>query len=107
MERVSDAIYAALGCTHIDRRSVRKIQEAAEQIARFVEDCEEYKRLRAIEAAATAWRRSLENDNWAVDAIEDGACREGMAELLKLIPDGRENPPREKPYWAPSAKTIG
>jgi hypothetical protein len=45
----------------------------------------EIERLRKIEDAAKAWRKSLEDDHWAKDAIEDGACRPGMAELMKLV----------------------
>ncbi|MDO8596623.1 MAG: hypothetical protein Q7R45_08365 [Sulfuricaulis sp.] len=36
-EIIQRAIYAALGCTKIDYRSGKKIDEAAEQITRFVE----------------------------------------------------------------------
>lgn len=47
---------------------------------------DELERLHKIEAAATAWRRSLEDDGWLQRAIEEGVCRPGMAELMKLIP---------------------
>jgi hypothetical protein len=36
--RIQLAIFAALGCTTVDLRSPRKANEAAEQIARFVDD---------------------------------------------------------------------
>lgn len=39
------AIYAALGCTEIDRRSPNKLWEASEQIANFVVNSEPYLRL--------------------------------------------------------------
>jgi len=45
-------------------------------------------RLLKIEAAAKAWRRSLEDDGWTRDAIEQGICRPGMRELMQLIPQG-------------------
>lgn len=38
MEAISAAILAALGCTKIDYRSGAKMNEAANQIATFVED---------------------------------------------------------------------
>lgn len=37
-DAIQGAVYAALGCTTIDRRSPRRLDEAAKQIARFVED---------------------------------------------------------------------
>jgi hypothetical protein len=43
-------------------------------------------RLREIEAAAIAWRRSLEDDGWTKETIEEGVGRPGMAELMSLIP---------------------
>lgn len=49
----------------------------------------EIERLRKIEDAAKTWRKSLEDDSWAKDAIEDGACRPGMAELMKLVAQDR------------------
>ncbi len=45
----------------------------------------EIDRLRAIEAAAKKWRKSLEDDGWAKEAIEDGFCRDGIQDLMKLI----------------------
>lgn len=52
---------------------------------RGLEGISEFSRLKKIEAAATAWRRSLEEDNWSKEAIESGFCRPGMGVLLKLI----------------------
>lgn len=43
-------------------------------------------RLLKIEAAATAYRRSLEGDGWSKDDIELGICRPGIRELMELIP---------------------
>lgn len=37
-----DAIYAAIGCTSIDHRSLRSINAAASQMAVFVRDSKEY-----------------------------------------------------------------
>ncbi len=45
----------------------------------------ELTRLRKIEAAARAWRKSLEDDNWTKEAIEADVCRPGMSDLMKLV----------------------
>lgn len=37
-QEIAGAVYAALGCTSIDRRSPKRLYEASEQIARFVEE---------------------------------------------------------------------
>jgi hypothetical protein len=50
----------------------------------------EIKRLRKIEAAAKMWRQSLREDDWETDAIENGLCRPGLNELMRLIPDADE-----------------
>lgn len=84
---IQAAIYAALGCTRVDYKRPKKIDQAAAQIANFVRASAEYQRLIAIEAAAIAWRKSLEDDCWTKDMIEGypDAFRPGLPELMKLI----------------------
>jgi len=51
-EAIAMAVYAALGCTKIDYRSPRKMYQASEQIADFVED--------ALDRLMPEWVREYE-----------------------------------------------
>lgn len=83
---IEAAIFGALGCTE-----TKWYDAASKQIARFVRESEEYQRLLQIEAAATAWRNSLECDDWTVHMIEQNVTSPGMSALLKLVrADGEE-----------------
>src|SRR5262249_24225608 len=50
-------------------------------------------RLRAIEAAAQRWRASLEEDGWTEDDILSGICRDGMADLMRLLRSHEQQAP--------------
>lgn len=51
----------------------------------FDEAADEIERLWAIEQAAQKWRASLEDDGWTEGDILSGICRNGMADLMRLL----------------------
>ncbi len=83
---IEASLYAALGCTEIKLRRGRAhldIDAVATQLAAFVRESSEYQKLIAIEAAARAWRKSFEDDDWTDKMIE--ATRDGIPELMRLL----------------------
>lgn len=80
METITDAIVRALGCTSIDRRSLKRVQESAYQIAVFVEDSEEMRLLRQriedAEIALNTWDNGRNSEYWLrhPSTISNGEC---------------------------------
>ncbi|HYF56689.1 MAG TPA: hypothetical protein VEA41_20720 [Salinarimonas sp.] len=87
-EAIRDAVMVAFGCTKVDHRSIRRLQEAAAQITRFVEG--------ALDRTATNSSRERLTMN-----ITDDMLR---AALKAMEPDriqGFSTPSADRRTWGP------
>lgn len=67
-------------------QQARKDDATVIQQARIMRELRiENERLKEIEAAAQKWRDSLASDGWTEEDIQSGMCRDGMADLMRLL----------------------
>lgn len=97
--KIQAAVFAALGCVTIDYRNPRKMDEAAEQIARFVSDAiDQDNPCKKFEKAKTYVRESLAL--FAIDPPDTDAQHGFLDALMAVATEGlgidlNQSPPRK------------